>query len=144
MLVVERGDGLQIEDEHRRALLLHDRQHLRGGGIGADIADEQIEILPREPLARLPPRNRRIHQPGGDHLRAQLRQVRLNVALIACQPLAQPRKLWPIRRQPDPEHPHPRRQPLLPLHPFPSRFTRTPIRGIVSWVLKSGGLQLDI
>ena len=90
MFVIERGDGLEVEDEHRRMLPLHDGQDLRRRRIRADGTDEQVEAFPREPLARFPPGFRRVHQPGGNALRAEFGQVCLDIPQIARQPLPQP------------------------------------------------------
>ena len=107
-LVVERARRLQVEDHDRRLRRLHRRQHLRRRGVGRGVEHDQLDAARRERLARLARGLRRVDEPGRDDVGAELGELRLEPALVALEPLAQPVELRPVRRQADPEDADPR------------------------------------
>ncbi len=73
VLIIESGHGLQVEHQHRPVRALHRRHDLRGCGVGADVAEDEVDVFPREQVAGLARRRGRIDQPRADDLRARRR-----------------------------------------------------------------------
>jgi len=73
MFVIERRAGLQIQHEHGNVGALHHGQHLRRCGVGADVAENQIEAGAGEEVARLDRRRSGVYQTGGYHFHTEAR-----------------------------------------------------------------------
>ena len=70
-LIVERRGGLEIQHEHGAVDALHGRDDLRRGGIGADVADDEIDVLAGEADAGLFCGRGGVDEPRGDDVRAE-------------------------------------------------------------------------
>ena len=53
--VVDRGRGLQVEDDDRHPRALHHRQDGRGERVGGDVEEDEVDVVLPEAVAGLAP-----------------------------------------------------------------------------------------
>ena len=103
MFVIERVAGLQIEDEHGNAGALHHGQHLGRCGVGADVAENQVEAGACEEVTRIDGRRSGVHQTGGYDLHAEGGGLGFDEALIAFEAWLESWELLPVCGEADAE-----------------------------------------
>ncbi|VED46094.1 Uncharacterised protein [Raoultella terrigena] len=93
--------GLESEDQHRHAKLLHQRQHRRAQGVGADGDHDDVRgKLPEAPGQRIA-FLQRIDQPTVDDIDRRRAELPFNLLQIAQQALLKAAELWPVGIEPD-------------------------------------------
>ena len=88
--VVDRGRGLQIENDHRHLRAANHRQHRRREGVGRDVQKDEVDVGPAEIVPGDERLLRRVDEPEVHDLDAQRRELLLRLAEIAVSRSSSP------------------------------------------------------